>query len=296
MLDKTKTVVALGYFDSVHKGHQKVMQTAGRYAKEQGASFCVITFDGNLKTALGFNEEKNVYTKSERERLIKSIGADTIYFAPVTKDFLSKSATEFLDFINQKFDIIAYVSGSDYRFGKNGEGNVEFLKSYAKSHSQTCITEELESEGGEKISTTRIKELLSNGKIEKANELLGRAFSVTGTVFSDRQVGRKLGFPTININVDSEKVKLYSGVYKGRVNIDNKEYKVIANYGARPTFNLSSSLVEAHILDFNGDLYEKEITVKFDKFIREIIKFESQEQLALQIKSDLSAVKEGKYD
>ena len=296
MLDKMKTVVALGYFDSVHKGHQKVMQTAYRHAKEQGASFCVITFSGNLKTALGFENEKNVYTEVEREQLIKEQGANEIFFAPTTKEFLSLSAKGFLDFINEKFDIIAYVSGSDYRFGKNGEGDFKYLNDYAISHNQDYFIEELESFCGEKISTTRIKALLAKGDIETANKLLGRSYSISGKVFSDRQVGRKLGFPTVNINVDNEKIKLHSGVYKGHINLEGKEYKVISNYGARPTFNLCSSLVEAHIIDFEGDLYDKEVTIYFDKLIREIIKFNYKEQLAEQIKKDLTAVKEGKYD
>ena len=290
MSDK-KTVIALGYFDSVHKGHRLVMETARRFAEQNDADFVVFTFGGNLKAMLLGEQEKYVYSPIEREKMIKELGADQVFFAPVTKEFLSKDKTEFLDYLNEKYNVLAYVSGSDYRFGKNGSGNVEFLEEYANKNNQRFIKVEMLNFYNEKISTTRIKGLLAKGNISYANRLLGKNYFITGNVVRDRGVGKKLGFPTVNIKLEKDKFKLRSGVYKGRTTIDGKEYKTIINYGARPTFSLEEKLVEAHVIDYEGDLYDREITLVFDEFMREIKKFESKEQLIEQLKIDIKSAR-----
>ena len=294
MSDNKKTVIALGYFDSVHKGHVQVMERGKRIAKELCASFSVFTFEGDLKSALGLEDSKNVYLPYEREKLMRSLGAEQVFFAPVDKQFLSLNKTEFLDLINEKFDIAGYVCGKDYRFGKNGEGDTTFLSEYAKSRGQVCSVVEILNELGDKISTSRIKKLLLNGEIDIANNLLGRPFFVSGSVCCDRQVGRTIGFPTVNIKLDSDKFQIKFGVYKGHVFIDGIRFSAIINYGARPTFNLDGCLVEAHIVDFNGDLYNKNLTIYFDEFIRDIKKFSCIEDLKIQLGKDVERVKNGR--
>ncbi len=296
MSDKLKTVIALGYFDSVHIGHQRVLNTARRYALERGARLVVFSFGGNLKAVISGNDDKSVYLPSERLLIINDLGADEVFFAPVSKDFLGLECKEFLALINEKYKIVCYVSGEDYRFGRQGLGDTNYLKAYAKENCQEYIVVPTENFEGEKISTTRIKWLLSMGEIKKANKMLGRAYSLTGKVFEDRKVGSKLGFPTVNIRLDKEKFKIKDGVYKGRVVLNNTEYSAIINYGARPTFDLSEKLIEAHIIDFNGNLYGKEIKLNFDVFMREIKKFSSQQELKAQLEKDLQNVREGKYD
>ncbi len=295
MSDK-KTVIALGYFDSVHTGHIKVMQCARELAKKSNSNLVVFTFKGNLKKAIKGEREKCVYTPLERERIIKRIGADQVFFAPISKEFLSLDKKEFLDFLNKKYDIVCYVSGQDYRFGYKGLGDSAYLSEYAKLNNQDYVICPTESYLGEKISTTRIKECLKDGYIVMANIMLGRSYSITGKVFEDRKVGRKLGFPTVNIKIDNDKFKLYDAVYIGRVNIDGVEYKTLINYGARPTYDLGEKLIEAHIIDFNGDLYGREITLYFDDILRDIKKFDSEEELKSQLEQDLKCAKEGKYD
>ncbi len=295
MSDK-KTVIALGYFDSVHMGHRKVMQKAREKAQSLGANLAVFTFNGNLRAAVKGEREKSVYTPYEREQILKELGVKEVYFAPVTKEFLDLSRLEFLDLINEKYDIACYVSGEDYRFGKDGAGDKDFLSEYAKNKGQDYVVCPTEKYRGDKISTTRIKVALFNGMIKEAGEMLGRSYSVTGVVFEDRKVGRKLGFPTVNIKIDREKFKLFNAVYKGRVTFDGVEYKTVINYGARPTYELGEKLIEAHIVGFNGNLYGKEITVYFDKLIRGIKRFSSEEELKIQLEKDVEGVKEGKYD
>ncbi len=298
MLDNklTPVVIALGYFDSVHRGHQKVIKTAREQAKLIGAKTVVFTFKGNLKSAITGGDDKIVFTPEERAQFIKDAGADEIYFAPVTEKFLSMSKTEFLDFINGEFNIKGYVSGSDYRFGKGGQGSVSDIINYAREKDQFVVTADTLTESGEKVSTTLIKKCLSIGDIVKVNQLLGRAYSVSGTVFEDRKVGRKLGFPTVNIKIAKDKHPLKNGVYSGSIVLDDKEYKTLINYGARPTYSLCEKLVEAHILDYSGELYGKNITVCFSHFLREIVKFEDENGLKAQLLADLDKVREKAYD
>ncbi len=295
-MSDSKVVIALGYFDCVHKGHQLVLDEARRFAKEQGARLVVFTFKGNLKKALLENDDKPIYSPEEREHILRLLGAEEVYFAPVTQEFLSMDKRAFIDFLNEKYDIACYVSGEDYTFGRLGLGNKDFLNGYAKERGQEYLVVKIYEFEGQKISTTRIKGLLSAGDVKTANILLGRTYSVTGKVFKDRNMGSKLGFPTVNVKLSTEKFNLLDGVYKGRINIDGKEYKAIINYGARPTFSLTEKLIEAHIIDFSGDLYDREITLEFDYFMRGVKKFDNLEQLKEQLEQDKKCAKEGIYD
>lgn len=293
MLDKENkaTVLALGYFDSVHLGHRKVIEKAKSYANAHNAKLIVITFGGNLRAMLSGEQDKNVYLTNEREELLKQLGVDDIFFAPVDFDFLSMEKIDFLNMLNRKYEINCYVCGEDYRFGKLARGTVDDIKRYAKEKNQDCIVTETELYNGEKISTSHIKRLLSNGNVEKANLLLASPYFVSGKVFSDRKVGRNLGFPTINLKIDKDKHHLKNAVYKGHIFIEGVKYNTIINYGSRPTFDMSNKLIEAHIVDFDGDLYGKDVKLYFDSFMREIQKFSSLERLQEQLKKDLQSVK-----
>ena len=296
MLDKQKTVIALGCFDSVHLGHQKVIKTAKKHADENGLTLTVFTFSGNLKAIINNSEEKNVYLPFERETLLKNLGADHIYFAPITKEFLSTDRKVFLDELNKKYDISCYVSGVDYTFGAFGKGDAQYLTDYAKSHNQKHIVVETLNMFDEKISTTLIKEHLNNGEIDKANALLGRPFSVSGKVVKDRQVGKKLGFPTANLKLENDKICVKDGVYVGKTKVDGKEYLSIVNCGNRPTFNVDARVIESHLIDFDGDIYGKQIEICFLEYLRDIKKFESKIKLIEQLSIDIEKAKEKNYD
>lgn len=294
--EKVPTVIALGYFDSVHLGHKKVIESAINKAKELGAKTVVFTFHGNLKAAIGSGDEKTVFSAKEREEFIKSLGVDEIYFAPVDMNFLSMGKLAFLNLLNRKYNIKCYVSGNDYHFGKFGKGGVDDIKSYAQKHGQDYIVVDTFNLDGQKVSTTAIKQLLDSGDVSAAAALLGRAYTVCGTVFEDRKVGQKLGFPTANVKIDKDKHRLKDGVYSGTINLDGKTYKTVINYGARPTFDLTEKLLEAHVIDFNGQLYGKEITLSFDRYLRDIKKFGSQEELKKQLELDIAETKGENYD
>ncbi len=296
MSNKIKTVIALGYFDSLHNGHRLVLEQAKSIAKSKGVSFTVFTFISNVKAFFSKQADTSVYTAEERREILLDFGADQVFFAPVNQEFLSLERHEFLSLLNEKYDVVAYVSGKDFKFGKNGKGDAEFLSEYAKNTGRTYHIVDTVNYNEEKISTTRIKSLLKDGKIKEANAMLGRPYSVSGSVYADRQVGQKLGFPTLNIKLPLDKFILKNGVYKGHSFVDGVKYNAIINYGARPTFNLEETIVETHLIDFDGDLYGKKVTVFFDCFMRDIIKFDSVDALKQKINGDLNAVREGKYD
>ncbi len=299
MSDKVikKAVLALGYFDSVHKGHREVIARARALADETGAELVVFTFKGNLKAMLSGDKDKYVYAPQERESIYKSLGADEIYYAPVDFGFLSLGKLAFLNKMCKKYDVAGYVCGKDYKFGKFASGNVDDLAKYADGKNQKLIVvDDVTDAEGKKISTSRIKKLLNDGNVKKAAELLGESYFVTGTVKEDRGVGTQIGCPTVNLKIETAKQHVKDGVYAGRVTVGDKTYRAVINFGPRPTFDVNDKMLEAHILDFNENIYGEKITVYFDAYIREIQKFVSPEKLKEQLDTDIKEVGEGKYD
>ena len=292
MLDKNqRVVIALGYFDCVHKGHRKVIGGAFALAEKLNAKPVVFTFDGNLKGAIKGETERNVYTTSERMIILNEMGVKDVYCAPIDKEFLLLGAKEFLEKLNSELNIVGYVTGDDYRFGHKGKGDVEFLKQYANENSQQVVVTTTQTADGLRISTSLIKELLTKGDVKRVNYLLDRNYSITGEVVKDRRVGTSMGFPTININVENQKHLIKNGVYYGNVIVDGKKYKSIINYGNRPTFNLDEKVLEAHLIDFDGDLYGKTLTISFEGYLRDIVAFKDGNSLKAQLEKDLLAVK-----
>lgn len=287
MLDKLKKVViALGYFDSVHIGHQRVIKKAQNLAKELGVEMAIFTFSGNLRKAVGKSQDKCVYTLDERTVILNKLGVENIYYAPCTADFLAKSKWEFLQDLNQKYQIVGYVCGRDYKFGRFCEGNVEFLNEIAQNNNQQVAIVEDILDDGKRISSTEIKSYLSEGNIEKVNKLLDRSFSVRGEVVKDRGVGKSIGFPTANLKIDQEKAIPKNAVYYGHCIVYGKEYKCIINCGIRPTFDVYKDALEVHLIGFEGNLYDTTLEVYFDGFIREIKKFSNLQQLKDQLDLD----------
>lgn len=300
MSDKVlkRAVLALGYFDSVHAGHRKVIKAARELADKSGCELVVFTFKGNLNAMLLKDNPKFVYNHLERQEIFNEIGCiDEIYFASADINFLGTAKLAFLNKLNKKYDIVGYVCGKDYRFGLFAKGNVDDLAKYAKGkNQQLVVVDDVMDEEGKKISTTGIKKLLLSGDVKKANKLLCRSYSISGTVKEDRGVGTTIGCPTANLKLDKDKQPLKDGVYAGRVTVGDATYRAVINFGPRPTFDVNDKMLEAHLLDFNGNIYGEKITVYFDAFIREIQKFVSPEKLKEQLDNDIEEVRQGKYD
>ncbi len=281
-----KLVIALGFFDSVHKGHREILNKTVSISNTLGATPCVFTFDGDLNAYFG-KTPLQVLTKNEKEETLKNIGIKEIIYAPITKEYLSKSKEQFLVTLDESGDILGYVCGDDFSFGKNAEGKTIDLINYAKTKGRFVEVVEEVSLDGVRVSTTAIKQMLSDGNIKGANQMLTVPFSVTGKVIKGRGDGKKSLFPTVNIEFSSEKYMPKTAVYAGFVIVDGKKYRSVINYGNAPTFDYERKVLEGYIVAFNGDLYGKTITLYFTDYIREIVKFSSIEELKERIKKDL---------
>ncbi|MBE5756186.1 MAG: riboflavin biosynthesis protein RibF [Clostridiales bacterium] len=284
-------IIALGFFDSIHIGHKKIIKECIKISDKKGLIPSVFMFDGDLKAYFDPAYSGTVFTLTERKKLIKELGVKDFIVKKVEKSFLDLEAEEFLDLLVKEYNASGFVCGFDYSFGKGGLGTTEFLKEYCiKKGLILKIIGEVK-RGNKKVSTSRIKDLLKNGKIKKANELLGSFYFITSVVKEGRKVGKTLGFPTVNLKVNGKKIALKQGVYKGKIFLDGIEYKTIINYGKAPTFNVKKRLVEAYILGFDGNLYGKKITLYFEDFLREIKKFKSKEGLIKQLNKDIESIK-----
>ena len=266
-----KKIYALGLFDSMHKGHRELIEKGKTFAKELNAELCVVTFDDELCGLLS-KTSKEVYLLREREEIIKY--------------FLQTDKKDFLKLLSD-FNPAGFVVGSDYKFGRNAAGDANLLKDYFSDKGVAVTICPLELYNGEKISTTEIKLLLSEGKIEEANYLLDAPFFFTGTVVEGLKNGRKLGLPTANIDFDGRKFIPKEGVYMTKTIVDGRTYLSVTNIGMHPTINTEKANLESHILDFDSDIYKKDIKIEFYKYIRGVIRFKNADELKAQIAKDI---------
>lgn len=285
-----KKVYALGFFDAVHKGHRAILEEGKSLAKKLGAELSVVTFDDELCMHFG-KKSKELYLLKERKQIFESLGINDIVVLPGNDSFLCKSKEEFLDYLNDLHPA-AFVAGRDYRFGRNAEGDVDCLTRYFADKNVAVLICELMTHKDKKISTTDIKAMLTRGEIEEANYLLDAPFFFYGEVVGGLQNGRKLGLPTANINFESKKLIPKSGVYMTKTVVDGQKYLSVTNIGEHPTINTQKANLETHLLDFAGDIYKKQIKIEFYKYIREIKKFNSAEELRAQINIDIEKTKE----
>lgn len=284
MAEKLRITLALGFFDGVHIGHAKVLSETVRQAKLLSATPYCLFFLGNPKNKDG--KAQLINDDEERERAIISYGIEGLIGFPVNESNLNKSKDEFLKEIADKYNVVRYVVGEDFRFGRNAGGDTEYLKRYASENGGGVSVVKEVTDDGKRVSSSIIKEYLKNGEVEKANSLLTFPFSLAGTVVHGRAEGHKLGFPTANFYPDARIVTLGNGVYAGYTIIDGNKYVAIINYGPRPTFSLDDVIVEAHVIGYSGDLYGKKVRMNFIGRLRGQIKFDSEKRLRDQLEED----------
>ncbi len=280
-----KTAVALGNFDGLHKGHLAVINETVT-EKSNGLLPCILTFDSHPQKTLRGSAPKKIMTRSLCEKTTAKLGCETVRIS--FEDVRNMSPEEFFNEILIKKLNVGFVScGFNYRFGKNGEGTAEMLKKLCKNAEIgfRCAGEVLYD--GEAISSTRIRQAIENGEIEKVNDMLGRHFAYdTEVVYGDR-IGKKLlGFPTINQLFPEWHVVPKNGVYASATEVDGILYPSMTNIGKRPTVGGEELRSETCIIGFSGDLYGSHPEVKLIKLIREEKKFPSLEALSEQLKTD----------
>ncbi|MBR6737142.1 MAG: riboflavin biosynthesis protein RibF [Clostridia bacterium] len=281
---KEKTVLALGYFDAVHVGHMRVLKKTLEVAESLGVEPCVLIFTGQKQ-----GESKNLFTLMERILKISKSSVANVIVKELSKEFMAKTETEFLNELTSLYNPVAVVSGADFTFGKGALGNTKTLENYFGKDSVHTIP--LIEIGGEKVSTTKIKEYIALGNVKDASKLLGGYYFISGEVIKGKSIGKSLGFPTANIIVEPEKLLVKNGVYKTETFIDGNVYKGITNVGSQPTVNGESIVIETHLDGFDGDLYGKFLIVHFVDRIRDIVKFSSLDELKIQLGKDLRSIR-----
>ncbi|MCF8069352.1 MAG: bifunctional riboflavin kinase/FAD synthetase [Desulfobacterales bacterium] len=287
-----KAVVTIGNFDGVHIGHQSLLHEVIEKADKIGGTSVAITFDPHPLMVLRPDKRPPLITLYEQKaELIEKSGIDVLICIPFTTDFASIPAKSFIeDLLIKKIGMKCMVVGEDYTFGKNREGNISFLKAYSeKLDFEVVITDwkKMPSAAEGRISSTKIRDLVTKGKMVEANKLLGRHYQVRGSVARGRNRGGKLlGFPTANINLHDELCPK-KGVYAVNVECLGNTYKGVANIGYSPTFDDHLFTVEVHMMDFDENIYDQKIRVNFVRRIRPELKFSSLEELSDNIREDI---------
>ena len=290
-------VVAIGNFDGVHKGHQALFKKVIEKAKLMGGTSIVMTFKPHPTQVLAGKKKSPLITSYERKKeLIEQSGMDALVCAPFTKEFASLGAEAFVrDILVGKIGVKSVVVGKDYTFGKEREGDVALLKTYAEKFGFQVETADwipIPGDAEGKISSTQIRALIAAGNIVDANALLGRNYQVRGTVVKGRNRGGKLlGFPTANIDIQNALCPRI-GVYAVCVNVDGKRFFGAANVGVSPTFDDHMFTVEVNILDFDQTIYDRQISVDFVEKIRDEKKFADISSLSDQIKKDVEKARD----
>lgn len=289
-------ILCLGFFDSIHKGHLRIINEAKVLAHRYNAKVSLFTFSNNpLKM---FNNSKLVYTFDERCYVLQEIGVDYVYSANFDIDFCSQRKKEFLDSIISNKNIKAVVCGSDYTFGVNREGNAQYLIEYCSNMGIQVKVVDLVMYKNHKMASTDIRKSVKNGDINAMNAILSMPYIVEGVVVRGRGVGAKELVATANIEISQDKEKLGPGVYYTNVIYNGIRFRSVTNVGSQPTYNESKYIIETHILYFNKDIYDKKIIVEFIEKIRDVQKFENKAQLKEQILKDIQYVnsQNGGYD
>ena len=284
-----KTYVTIGTFDGVHFGHQQIIEKLVLEAKKANRKSVLLTFFPHPRMVLQKdNSLELINTIEERAELLKKTGLDYLIIHPFSKEFSRMTALEFVrDILVNQLNISKLIIGYDHHFGKNREGNIVQLTEY--SHLYDFTVEEIPAQDIDdvSVSSTKVRHALAEGNIETANNYLGYNFMLSGTVVNGKQLGGTIGYPTANIDVkESYKLIPKTGVYVVKSTIDKKVVFGIMNIGNRPTVDGSYKTIEVHYLDFDGDLYNQNLTIELLYFLRDEEKFSSIETLIVQIKKD----------
>ena len=278
-------IVALGFFDGVHLGHRALLKECVRLASQTQAIPAAITFLQHPMALFTPNPPPLINSDRDREGLLRQYGMEAIYKYPVTKEVMSTPWADFLEEL-LSYGAVGFVCGYDFRFGHKGEGNCEKLREFCAQRGVPCVIVPEQDLEGIRISSTHIRELIESGNVELAGKFMGHPHILTGKVVEGRHLGRTIGVPTANILIPEDVVVPQLGVYAGKCILDGKAYVTVTNIGSRPTVGGHQVRAESWILDFEGDLYGKEITIEFHKFLRPERKFDSLEDLKAQIALD----------
>lgn len=289
-----KTVAAIGFFDGIHKGHQKVIHSAVKKAKSLQMESAVITFHPHPSVVLRQDAERVKYITpiAEKEKILKELDVDRLYMITFNHVLSKLAPKEFIDHFIIGLNIKHLIAGFDYTYGHKGKGNMKNITEYAEDKFSVTVIDKVNADDI-KISSTRIRSLLEDGNISKVNELLGRKFIVSGLVVDGDKRGRTIGYPTANIDVNKDALLPRLGVYAVIIKVNRQLYQGMANIGVRPTFIKDDvkPTLEVNIFDFDEEIYGKSVEVELHQFIRPEMRFSGIDSLVSQIQSDEEQIK-----
>ncbi|MCT2534569.1 bifunctional riboflavin kinase/FAD synthetase [Aquibacillus koreensis] len=284
-----EAVAAIGFFDGIHKGHQKVIQAAKHLAQKQNRQSVVITFFPHPSVVLKREEQRMDYLTPlrEKEEILREMGIDKLYIITFNEQLSKLDPQEFINHFIVGLHIKHLVTGFDFSYGYKGKGTTETIVNHANGNFDYTIIPK-EEKNNEKISSTLIRQHLRQGQIKEMNELLGRCFAIRGKVIKGDQRGRTIGYPTANLDIEDNYFLPKVGVYAVTVIVDDVRYQGMANLGYKPTFkdNMEKPSIEVHLFDYKNDLYGKELKIEWRNYIRDEMKFDHIDQLLNQIKQD----------
>lgn len=281
-LDTMSTILVLGYFDGLHRGHQALFAKARELAAEKGATISVLTFpESPVLVFKKFNADllKHLTSPQKREELFEDNGVDFLYFTEFTSHFAKLTSYDFIQKYLKQLNIAAIVVGFDYNFGSDHAGITQ-LSDY-----ETYEVEQV-TEAAEKISSTRIRQAILDGDVSLASNLLGYDYEVTGLVVHGEARGRTIGYPTANIETKSHQYLPAIGVYVVDIEVSGTRYRGMASIGYNDTFGGKNKTLEVNIFDFHDEIYGETVTVYFLKLIRGMIKFDGVDGLVSQMQED----------
>ena len=292
---ESPVVLTQGTFDGVHLGHQKILTQLVTRAQQINGRSVLLTFYPHPRLVLypEDNELKLITSIEEKAKLLKSFGLDYLIILPFTKDLSRITPFGFIrDILVKKLHISTIIIGYDHRFGKNREGSILEIEKYANEFNYEVVLIPEQDINDCIVSSSQVRKALLDGDLELANDFMGRPFSISGMVVSGQQKGTELGFPTANLGeLDPYKLVPKIGVYAVKVIIANETLFGMLNIGTRPTFKMNELAIETHIFDFSDNIYGQEIEILFFKRWRDERKFENQEQLVEQLKTDQTEIK-----
>ena len=283
---KERTIYALGFFDGVHLGHQALLSACRALARQEACAAGVITFDAHPDTLVLGKTPGLINSPADRALLLQDFGMETVIALPFDKAMMEMPWQVFFRLIVETYHAAGIVCGSDFRFGHRGEGNAELLRAACEKEGIPCTVVPEQTVDGIRVSSTHIRTLLEQGQMETAVRFLGHPHILTGTVISGRKLGRTIGIPTANLNLPEGLLIPRLGVYACLAVIDGEKHPAVTNIGTRPTVEGHHITVEPWILDFDGDLYGKTLTLEFYKFLRPEQKFPDLAALQAEIRKN----------
>lgn len=292
---KKPAILTIGTFDGVHIGHQKIISDLVAKAKKEDLCAVVLTFFPHPRMVLQKESQlKMIDTLKEKRQLLETLGVEILIIQPFTQEFSRMTAIEYTrDVLVNGLGISKLIIGYDHRFGRNREATVEDLKNFGLDYDFTVEEIPAQDIASIAVSSTKVRNVITAGEIKKANQYLGRPFSLCGTIVKGDKIGRKIGFPTANLYIEEEyKLKPQNGVYLVQCHWDNQKYFGMMNVGKRPTVSGKETQIETYFFNFDGDLYGKKLNINLLEKIRDEQKYDSLESLGNQLSIDQKSCRE----